>query len=390
MALLEGVTVVEIGNGVPAGYCGRVLGSLGAAVIRIELADDLDPVRAYGSECPAHPPLSCTYCHLNGAKARVLLRGGPEQAFETFLPRLLRAADLAILGDGLLAGATAGRLQRGDLTGPDAVRIVGSPIDDAMPPDESTGVAAGLRDLYGDETPPEGARLDLAEINAGLHAAAVASLALVRQDRDPGKPMLVEVGVFEAAFSIIEIAAQTLLLAEQFEAGFPNMISSPLGRPYRARDGRPLVINAYGKEIWSRLCAAMERPDLREDVRFQDAFLMYLHADDLRALLDGWCAARDRDGLLERLHGQHIPAAPVFTLAELVADRHIEDRGMFIADPETGVRHVGSAYLVDGERSPLLHQRAEQAGALLEALGVQTPVICLAEVDHDAVVIDVL
>ena len=45
---LRGLTVVELGGGVAASYCGRLLGAFGATVIKIEKAPDGDDARRIG------------------------------------------------------------------------------------------------------------------------------------------------------------------------------------------------------------------------------------------------------------------------------------------------------------------------------------------------------
>src|SRR5437870_5086546 len=113
--LLEGVMVLEVGNGVPAGYCGRVLRSLGADVLKIEAADELDSVRGYGVSCPVHGPLACAYCHLNGAKSRLILSGGTADEQVAFLRTLLPSVDAVVLGNGALATAVADAMSAGAL-----------------------------------------------------------------------------------------------------------------------------------------------------------------------------------------------------------------------------------------------------------------------------------
>lgn len=346
--LLDGVVVLELGNGVPVGYAGRVLRSLGAAVVKVEAAEALDDVRTYGASCRRHAPLACSYWHLNGAKARIVLEGaGAERT--ALLARWMANADITIAGGGPLGIEVAAASALPVAANASFVRIVGATTEVpgvVLRPDESAGVAAGMRDIYGAPRPPDGLRFDLVEINAGVKAAATASLALVRSNADEG-PARVDIGVYEAAFSAIEIAVQTTLLSQQFDAASPDMVGSPLAAPNVCADGGSVLINIYGRGVWERACRAMDRPDLDGDARFMDTFARYAFAPELREVLDNFCAKHDRDTVIARLWGERIPSAPILAVGELVQDPQVQARGI-VRDGR-----VASCYLVEGDRDPL-------------------------------------
>lgn len=369
--LLEGTTILELGDGLAVGYAGRVLRSLGATVIKVESLEDPDWVRHYGVPCPDHPSLSCTSCHLNGGKVRALL-DSREAATDDLLQRLLGVVDITLLGEGALAARVAD-VPDESASSASIIRIVGAVDEPAglrIAPDEAAGVATGLRDLYGDERPPTGHRFDVAQVNAGAHAAATASTALASRALGRSEPVRVDVGVYESSFSMIEIAVQTLLLAGRFDEGYPDIISSPLGAPYPCRDGRSLVINLYGKEVWRRMCDAMGQPDQAEDERFLTTVSMWSHGEELRAILDEWCRNLDRDDAIARMREQRIPCAPVYDLDELVADQHVQARGIVSRDAGHANAALAACYVIDGERPDLSFLPLDDATQIVRSLGV--------------------
>ncbi|MCC7363824.1 MAG: CoA transferase [Dehalococcoidia bacterium] len=356
---LSGVTVLEVGDGVPVGYAGRVLRSLGAHVLKLEDAAAPDWVRGYGSPFGGHRAAASWY-HLNGAKHRAVLGGGPAAA----LARLMAASDLTLVGDGTLAHLIEPALALDGAGLPSVVRIVPAvtpPTGMMLRADESAGAATGLRDVYGMGRPPEGLRFDIAEVNAGAHAAAVGALALYRRTVT-GEPVRVDVGVYEATFSMIEIAVQTLLLSQAFDSSSPDMVGSPLAAPYYCADGGAVVINIYGRGVWQRTCAAIGRPDLEDDPRFIETFARYEFGQELRDLLDAFCLAHPRDEAMRRLWGQRIPSAPVLEPAELVQNEQVASRGIVAGN------RLASPYVINGERDPLEPVGAAQACALFETL----------------------
>jgi formyl-CoA transferase len=361
------------------GYAGRVLRSLGATVVKVESASDLDPVRVYGASCGEHGDISCCYLHLNGSKCRAVLdrsSDGPGA-----LAALLGAADLGIIGRGALADSLEAAIERDPARQASFVRIVPCvtpPTGIVVPADEAAGAATGLRDLYSLETPPEGLRLDIAEINAGAHAAATAGLALARRALGHAEPTRIDVGIYESTFSMIEIAAQTLLLAQRFQADYPDIISSPLAQSYYCSDGGAVVINIYGHGVWERTCAAIGRPDLLHDPRFGETFTRYQHSDALYELLRDFCASLPRDEAIGRLWAQRIPSAPVLEPAELRSNAQLVARGVFPGDG----RRVASCYVIDGQRDPLEPMESAGMAAAFDALAGDTFTASYAEEDH--------
>lgn len=365
-ALLDGVVVLELGNGVPVGYAGRVLRSLGARVIKAEAADDLDSVRGYGASCSRHAPLACSYWHLHGAKTRVILDCEPA-ALPAVLADWMGAADITIAGSGPLGDAVEAAVALPAGADASVVRIVGSTTDVpgvVLRADESAGMATGLRDQYGMERPPEGLRFDISEVNTASKAAATAALALVRTDMS--QPARVDIGVYEASFSMIEIAVQTTLLGELFEGGGVNIIGSPLANPHFCADGKAVLINIYGRGVWERTCRAIGRMDLVDDPRFVETFARWAYGMELRELLDAFCTAHDRETVIRRLWEERVPSAPVLDVAELLRDPQVQDRGIA---REGG---MGSCFVIDGERDPLLPATREEMTQALALLGATT------------------
>ncbi len=379
---LSGAVVLEVGDGLPVAYAGRVLRSLGATVVKLESAARPDWLRAYGAGCGRHP-FSCCWWHVNGAKHRAAL-AGDGAALVPALARLLAASEIALVGDGALSEQLEEALEAPDAAGASVVRIVPSVslAREVVPAaDESAGMPTGLRDAFGLEAPPEGLRLDIVEANAGAHAAATAALALARRIADPA-PVRVDVGVYESAFSMIEIVAQTMLLSQRFDEGAPDMVGSPLAHPYYGNDGKALVINIYGRGVWERTCRAIGREDLIGDPRFEETFARYQFAQELRDLLDTFCGAYQRDEAVARLWAERIPSAPVLEPAELLRNEQVVARDV--------VQNCGiaSPFVIDGARVGLeAAARAETEAVIRRLAGGWAAVNYVEQLDAVRIVV---
>ncbi len=95
--VLEGVRVLDLGRGISAPYCARLLADYGADVVKVERPPEGDPARRIGpfpGDVP-HPEKSGLYLHLNMNKRGVTLdlevpAGG------AVLEELARTADLLV------------------------------------------------------------------------------------------------------------------------------------------------------------------------------------------------------------------------------------------------------------------------------------------------------
>jgi formyl-CoA transferase len=106
MSALEGVRVLEIGEGYAAPFATRLMADLGADVVKVEdAAQGGDPVRREGPRLAPGSGRGGLFEFLNWNKSSVALTVGDEE-----LHRLLAAADIVVIGDDL------GLLERWGLT----------------------------------------------------------------------------------------------------------------------------------------------------------------------------------------------------------------------------------------------------------------------------------
>src|SRR3990170_8653066 len=93
---LSGFTVLELGGGVSAPYCGKLLADYGADVIKVEPPQG-DPARRHGpfpDDVP-HPERSALFLYLNTGKLGVTLDIGKATGAR-LLERLVLQADVVV------------------------------------------------------------------------------------------------------------------------------------------------------------------------------------------------------------------------------------------------------------------------------------------------------
>ena len=106
---------------------------------------------------------------------------------------------------------------------------------------------------------------------------------------------------------------------------------------YACSDGHVALICQL-ESHWLGLAAAMERPDLTTDERFADNASRVAHIDETDAVIAAWASTRTRKQLSELAAKHKFICSPVRELDEVMADRHMFERGMleWIDHPEIG------------------------------------------------------
>jgi crotonobetainyl-CoA:carnitine CoA-transferase CaiB-like acyl-CoA transferase len=266
---LAGITVVSFEQAVAAPYCTRMLGDLGARVIKVERPGTGDPARHYDN---AANGIATHFAWLNRNKESLAL-DFKTPAGRAVLDRLLDRADVVVQN---LAPGAARRL------GIDAKSLVsarpaivavdmsgygtGGPLDHRRAYDLLVQAEAGACAITGEEGHPVKPGPLVADVGNGLQAAVSILAALVAR-RTTGEGAAIEVGMFDTVADFIGFALLHARYTGQERP--PIRMGSPVVAPYGAyptRDGHTVVLGATNNAEWARLAGTLlSRPDLLDD-----------------------------------------------------------------------------------------------------------------------------
>jgi crotonobetainyl-CoA:carnitine CoA-transferase CaiB-like acyl-CoA transferase len=114
-------------------------------------------------------------------------------------------------------------------------------------------------------------------------------------------------------------------------------LSSTPYNVYPAKDGH-VAIHVVTEGHWQNLIKAMGREDLGDDPRFKTNADRVAHMDETDAVVGEWTRTRPKMEIFACCKASRIPAAPVRTAPEIMADPHMHERGMLeeIDHPELG------------------------------------------------------
>ena len=332
---LDGIRVLEVGTLISGPFAGRLLGDMGADVIKIEPPGSPDPIRTWGQAevdgqhffWTVHARNKrCVTLNLREPRGRELFLDLVECSdiiVENFRPGTLEKWDLGYdvlrqRNKGIILVRVSGYGQ----TGPDAGKAGYASVAEAV---------SGLRHMNGfPGGPPPRLALSLGDTLAGMFAAQGALAALYRRTVT-GAGQIVDAALTEACLAVQESTIP------DYDVG--GVVRGPSGTRldgiapsniYRSADGSWVVIAANQDTVFRRLCAAMGQPDLASDPRFADHGARGRNQDELDAIIGDWAARRQPDDIIDTLSAAGVIAGPINTVAEVVTDPQFLARGMLV------------------------------------------------------------
>jgi crotonobetainyl-CoA:carnitine CoA-transferase CaiB-like acyl-CoA transferase len=329
--------VLELSNGIPVSYAGKMFADAGADVVKVESSQG-DSMRSNsGGETPA-----ALFGYLAAGKKSVICHDRAD------LVPLLAGADV-VLTD-LTDGWT-----RDDITahtGPSAVVVSVTPFGTTGPYVEDNVLAnefilqalcssIGGRGWPDDEPVQAGGRLG--EWLAGTFAAAVAAAA-ARHARRGGGGEIIDVSTYEAmviamgglsAMSASVLGPDSLITQRSLE--LPSIVQTA--------DGMVGFCTITAQQFQDFL-VMIDRAELVDDADLASFAGRTARRDEFLAMVTQWTQARTTQEIVDLAVAFRIPVAPIATPATLPKIDHFVQRGVFV-ESELGVLQPRVPYRSD-------------------------------------------
>jgi crotonobetainyl-CoA:carnitine CoA-transferase CaiB-like acyl-CoA transferase len=194
---------------------------------------------------------------------------------------------------------------------------------------------SGFRAVNGyPDRPPVRPNVSLGDSLAGLHAAFGAVLALRARDRDrggAGAGQTVDAAITEAMLNIMEAAPSEWADAGVEREPSGSTISGvvPSGT-FATADGRYVVVGGNGDSVYTRLMAAVGRPDMgAANPAYATNAARVAAADAIYGVLAAWIKARTLDDVVAAMNDARVPAGPIARVSDVVASPQAAARGLF-------------------------------------------------------------
>jgi crotonobetainyl-CoA:carnitine CoA-transferase CaiB-like acyl-CoA transferase len=345
---LEGVRVIELTHAWAGPYCAMMLGDMGAEVIKLE-SPRQEPEARGGY--PYVNGESVIFMMLHRNKKSVTLDLKRPEGKEIFLD-LVRSADI------LIQNFRPGTMEKLGIAYSDLKEINPALIYASLSGFGNTGPKAGLPGVnmialassglaattIVDNRPPVPLGSALCDVVASMWASHGILSAYVRRLKT-GKGQEVDMSLLEAGISLMfsPVAMHDHARGEGAKQTSRNDGNAPSGF-FKTSDGTYVTVFASYPALWDRFVDAMGLQHLAEEPRFATREQRTANAQDLHEILAGVFLTNTTDHWVRLLVEAGVPASPVNTVAQMVADEQVIARNMIVQQehPTAGaIRVVG-------------------------------------------------
>ncbi len=357
---LTGLRVVELGMLLAGPFTGRLLGDLGAEIIKVEAPGKPDPIRDWGKARYEGRSLwwpvqsrnkKCITLDLREPRGQELFLRLVEQTdvvTENFRPGTLERWGIGYdrmseVNPRVILARISGYGQ----TGPYAERAGFASVSEAM---------GGLRHLNGfPDQPPPRMHLSIGDSLAGMFAAQGILAAVYWRDvAGGGLGQVVDVSLMEASFAMLEstVPEYDRLGIVRGPQG-TNLKGIAPSNIFKSRDDTWVVIAANADNVFRRLCEAMGKPELADDERFATHLARGDNQDEIEGIVADWAREHDASEIDRILNDAGVICGPIYTIADIFEDPQFAARDMLLehVDPEFGP-YIGPGVVPKLTRTP--------------------------------------
>jgi crotonobetainyl-CoA:carnitine CoA-transferase CaiB-like acyl-CoA transferase len=373
---LAGLKVLELARILAGPWAGQLLADLGADVVKVERPGSGDDTRHWGPPfVPAAAPETVPHGHLGAAYFHSTNRGKRSIAvdFETSEGRET-VLNLIAHADVLIENFKVGGLKKYGLdhatmrsrfprliycsitgfgqTGPYAPRAGYDFL--------AQGMGGGMSLTGEPDAPPLKTGYAVADIGSGLYATTAILAALHRRERT-GEGAFIDCSLLDTQVALLGYQVLNYAIGgrepQRYGNAHPNIVPYDV---FPVADGH-IIIAAANDGQFRKLVAILGAPDLAEDPRFLEMKDRAAHRIVLTQLLHALTCRFRRDDLLPLLDAAAVPAGPINTVPQVLADPQIKARNVMTRVPQEAARAgmvdtVRPAFLIDGQ--PAIAARA--------------------------------
>ncbi len=357
---LAGVRVIELGMLLAGPFTGRLLGDMGAEIIKVEPPGQPDPLREWGKARYEGRSLWWPVQSRNKKCVTLNLR---KETGQRLLLELVRRSDVLVenFRPGTLEKWGVGPEQLWDVnprlviarvsgygqTGPYARRAGFASVAEAM---------GGIRHINGfPGEPPPRIHISLGDSLAGMFAAQGILAALYWRDvLGGGRGQVVDVSLMEACFALLESAVPEYdrlgVVRGPGGTGLKGVAPSNI---FKSSDDTWVVIAANADNVFRRLCEAMDVPELADDPRFATHLARGENQEELEGIVAGWARRHTAADIDRILNEAGVICGPIYTVADIFDDEHYRVRDMLVTheDPDFG-EYVGPGIVPKFSETP--------------------------------------
>ncbi|HET7405250.1 MAG TPA: CoA transferase [Candidatus Bathyarchaeia archaeon] len=331
---LKGLRVIDLTQDFAGPFCTMILADLGAEVIKIEKPGSGDETRAWG------PPFvngqSYYFLSLNRGKKSVTL-DLKLPASQKIIRQMVQDSDIFV------ESFRPGRLARYKLDCATLKRVNKAlvycsisgfgqtgPYRDRPAYDLTAFAMSGIMSTTGEEgRPPIRVSVPVADIAAG-HYASTAILACLSRRLVTGRGEYIDISLYDSIASWLTYLATYYFATGKEPARMGSAHASIV--PYQSFQcqDKPIVVAVGNDAQWTRLCDVLGLEKMSDDPRFKTNPQRVKNRNLLIPILSRLLRKRKASYWASRLAEIGVPAAPVYSIADVSKDPQVKHRRLFM------------------------------------------------------------
>lgn len=341
---LEGIRVVDFGRYIAGPYCAALLADFGAEVVRVEKRDGREDrtLVSLGDTPDGEPREGAMFLQMNRNKRSLTLEPGTEKGRDV-MRRLIAGADVVIANlPGQTLKAMGLDFASVHAVNPRAVVAVVSafglegPYADRVGFDGVAQAMSGAAYFSGTQDQPVRSAAPWVDFGtASLLALGV--MAALRTRDATGKGQLVEGALLRTALTFFSgmLIEEAVLKLDRA----PSLNRSQTAGPsdiFRTKDGW-ITVAVNGDPLFRRVAKLIGAPEWIEDPRFASDKARGDNGAVISERVGAWCATRTSDEAVAAFEKARVPAGPVYSMSQTMADPHVQAGGFFVDTEFPGI-----------------------------------------------------
>jgi formyl-CoA transferase len=361
---LEGLRVIDQTQVMAGPFCSMLLADMGADVIKVEPREG-EHTR---QERQVAPGVSASFLAVNRNKRGMAIDLKHPEGVQ-IIKRLAATADVLVenyrpgvakrlgldfetlqkINPRLIYCSISGFGQTGPYASRGGFDLIAQGMSGIM---SATGSPGG---------PPVKVGVPITDLGAGMFAV-FGILCAVRARRITGRGQFVDTSLFEAGLALSAWEATEYWYTGDLPKplGTAHRLSAPY-QAFRASDGY-FTVGAANNKLWSLFAGLLGLEALLQDERFGKSKDRLENRAALEKLIEAVTSTQTRAHWLERCEAAGIPAGPIYSIPEALADPQAQARGMtqeYVYPGVGRVRALGNP--VKMSRSPARLHKAPPA-----------------------------
>lgn len=346
---LENIKVLDLSRVLAGPYCTMIMGDLGAEILKVEAPGGSDETRKWGP--PFQHDVSAYYLSANRNKKAITVDLKSDEGID-IIKKLVQESDV-IISNFKTGTMDSFGLGYDDLAllNPRIVYCSITGFGETGPERNLPGydfiiqAMSGLMSTTGTkESGPQKSGVAIVDILTGLYACIGIQAALLERVQS-GKGQKLDISLYDSAVSALVNIGSNYLMAEKVPATLGNMHANIVPyQTFQTLDGE-MVIAVGNDNQYKALCHVLGKPEYATDERFQTNPNRVEHRDILVPLLQEIFLTQETKYWQEQCRNNNIPSGPIQSLEEVVNDKQLQSRDMFITQnhPTAGkIKLIGS------------------------------------------------